>query len=65
MTLVARPLDPVTKKPVGPVREVYRFPLAFPYNTGQVGLWFGDNRLVFALQGMRGNIWMGEPQAVP
>lgn len=61
--LLARRLLPETKKPIGPPREVYRFPqspYALPFNTGQLGLWAGDDQLAFTLQEMTGNIWMVE-----
>jgi len=61
--LLARRLLPETKKPIAPPREVYRFPqspYALPFNSGQLGLWTGDDQLVFTLQEMTGNIWMAE-----
>jgi Tol biopolymer transport system component/DNA-binding winged helix-turn-helix (wHTH) protein len=66
LAILARPLDATTKRPTGPVREVYRFPqsrYSLPFNTGQMGLWFGGNRVVFTLQEITGSIWMAEPQS--
>ena len=62
--LRARPLHPDTRKPAGPAREVYRFPQSpyvLPFNTGQMGLWTGDDQIVFTLQEMTGNIgWQSD-----
>ena len=65
-SLRARELDPRTKQPVGPERELYVSPesrdwLNFPKGNGAIGV--AADRIIFAVTEVRGNIYLAAPKA--
>jgi serine/threonine protein kinase len=64
--LNAQELDPQTKKPIGPEREVYvsaesRFMLNFPKGNGAIGV--AADRIIFAVTEVTGNIYLAKPKS--
>ncbi|MCP5112313.1 MAG: hypothetical protein GY953_15925, partial [bacterium] len=59
-------LEPATKEPTGEAFPVYhahgaRHPLGNRLELGHIGLSVARDKLVFAMDEVRGNIWMMEP----
>lgn len=57
----AQRLDPTTKRPVDPPFAVYHLHQTarrLSHNVGRIGLAVGPDKIVFALEEMRGNVWM-------
>ncbi len=64
-SLRARELDPRTKEPLGPDREVYvpakaRNRLNFPLGNGAIGV--AADRIIFTVTETTGNIYMARPK---
>ena len=64
--IAARELDPLTKRPVGPEREVYvsaeaRNPLNFPRGNGTVRV--AADRIIFNVTETTGNIYLARPKS--
>ena len=67
LSLWKQPLDPMTKRPMGSPVHLIHLPeyRRWPVSQSQASPWLAvsDDRIIFKLADLKGNIWLMEPQA--